>query len=57
MKTPLISSELLEWLEGLFPDTVPVTDSLPELYRAQGEQKVLRKIRAEHRNQNDPTYE
>ena len=54
---PEITLELLEWIDGLFPDTVPDGDDPIALFRAQGQQQVIRKLHAEHRNQTQPTYE
>lgn len=57
MTIPIITQELLDWLQDLFPNTVPDGDEARDLYRAQGRQQVIRRLIVEHRNQNDPTYE
>lgn len=50
---PPVNPLLVQRLEAVFPDRVPgVTDApkpdldLPELYRRQGEQRVIRKLRS-----------
>ena len=57
MTNPTISTEFLQWLEHLFPDTVPRSGDSADLFRKQGEQRVLDKLRAEHREQTSPTIE
>ena len=57
MNSPIITPEFLSWLEGIFPDRVPRMGDSVELYRVQGEQRVLDKLRAEHRLQLESTSE
>ena len=57
MIAPHISPELLDWLDYLFPDQVPEGDAAASLYRAQGEQRVVRKVRAEFKQQNKNVLE
>ena len=44
---PTVSTELIEYLETLFPDKLPPnTNIVPaDMYAAIGEQKVIRKLR------------
>jgi hypothetical protein len=54
---PPIPTPLLEWLERLFQDTVPEEGAPPEdFYRKQGEQRIMRKLRSVHAQQNKPQY-
>jgi len=49
---PPIPRELLEWLEGIFPDRTPaITDTDREVWAKVGEQRVLTKLRHEYASQ------
>jgi hypothetical protein len=58
-KIPFIPPHLVEWLEGLFSDQLPsdVSVSHREIDAKIGEQRVIRKLRAESEKQNKPTKE
>lgn len=56
-KAPPIPAELLEWLEELFPDRLPEGEtSTATLHLRIGEQRVVRRLRAEYKRQTEPTY-
>ena len=46
---PLVTKELIEFLEGLFPDRIPpISTDLEGLRVLQGQQQVLNKLREIH---------
>lgn len=51
---PPVTSELLAWLEGTFPDSLPQTPQpdLAEVNVRIGTQKVIRKLRQEFNKQH-----
>lgn len=55
---PHIPSDLLEWLEEVFPDECPSAGAGPEeMYRKQGEQRVLKKLRHHRELQREDALE
>lgn len=52
MESPEITPEILRWLEELFPEELPMSDSPVDYYRAQGRQQVMRKLRSEYNRQD-----
>lgn len=46
-RVPVIPVALVEWLEEVFPDTVPMDGGPEILYQKRGEQRVIRKLKAE----------
>lgn len=55
---PPISDKLIEWLEGVFPDTLPA--SVPDeaqLGRLIGRQDVIRKLRSEIQRSREKALE
>lgn len=49
----MISRGVLEWLERIFPNSVPdIKDTDREIGARIGEQRVLRKLRHEYNTQN-----
>lgn len=52
-RVPPIPREILEYLERIFPDKAPdLSDSDREVWAKAGEQRVIRKLRAEFSIQN-----
>lgn len=53
MKTPYISIELLEYLKGTFPNSVPMSDDvdLGMVKKMQGIQTVINLLEATHKKQ------
>lgn len=53
-KLPVISSELIEYLEGICPDAVPqLTDSEREVWSKAGKVHLVRHLKAIHLEQNE----
>lgn len=53
-KAPLLDEKLVAWLEGLFPDTLPQDPiSKKEIHVKIGQQKVIRKLRSELKQQQN----
>lgn len=51
---PPITPELLAWLEGVFPDALPLpTCRIRDVFVGMGAQKVIRKLRQEHNRQHE----
>lgn len=51
MKSPVITPELLDWLESLFPDRCPRSAQYDYVLRKMGQQEVMDKIRYTFRQQ------
>ena len=52
METPTISDALIRWLDEVFSEELPMTDSPVDYYRAQGRKVVINRLRIENRKQN-----
>lgn len=52
-KTPAVSKDLLDFLERKFPNVIPtdVDMTIEDFRRLQGEQRVLRRLRAMYESQ------
>lgn len=53
MNTPSISRDLMEYLQGVFPDKLPETYQNPEqIGMLMGQQKVIKHLLAAYNSQN-----
>lgn len=48
MEAPPIDPAIVEWLEAIYPDTLPREGTdLEELHKLQGQRRVVNRVRAE----------
>lgn len=50
---PPISPALLEWLDRVFGDELPMTENPVDYYRAQGRKQIITKLRIELERQDN----
>ncbi len=51
METPMVSDALIAFLNRVFPEELPMTDSLMDYYRAQGRKEITQRLRIENKKQ------
>lgn len=52
MEAPVISDALIRWLDEVFPEEIPMTESPVDYYRAQGRKVIINRLRIENRKQS-----
>jgi len=52
-----ISDELIEWLETIFPNTIPMKDcTIEQLYYLQGQQNIINVIKSTYKESLEDVY-